>query len=291
MQAWIRYFGFACLGTLVFACGSKGDADPATGGSGGGTAATGGTSGGGTGGATGGTSGGGTGGAGTGGGGTGGSTQTCRTMPSGDETETVTFDTADVICTTACTNLQGVWKVAYTSADAANGRTPIPPEMITVAHNATDGDPDPGAFQVDIPYTSAGQYVGVGINFAAPQDFTNKVITARVKVTGLGDPTELMTNPGGTKIYVKSGTGYVYAAGAFTNVGDAAHPLDTWITVPFDLRPTSSSTTGCFSYIDEMNEAGTFDPTQVLELGLQFDTGGMQPTVAPATVLIDSISY
>jgi hypothetical protein len=278
MRAWIRSLvGIGSVGSIalvVFACGSKGSGDD--------SGATGGT-------ATGGTATGSAGAVATAGGAglaaggataTGASGSTSIAGTSGASTGTTpsqsyTFDM----------DLQG-WKVQYTSSGPLPGDAGtapvIAPADVMISLNNTDGDPatPPGALQLNIPYSTASQYVGAGISLPVKVDLTGKIITANVKVvSGLGTALDLMSNGGGAKLYVKSGAGYVYAAGTYTSVTVTG----VWIPLTFDLSDPS--------YIDMTNDAGTFNPSDIREIGIQLDTGGMTTTAEPAVDLIDSVSY
>ncbi|HEX6765843.1 MAG TPA: hypothetical protein VF103_10210 [Polyangiaceae bacterium] len=170
------------------------------------------------------------------------------------------------------------WIVEYTSS--GTGVDVIDKSTVVLSWTGDDGDPDPGMLRGEIPYASASQYVGFGVNYPAPVDLSSSVLTAHVRVeSGLGDADDLMTNPGGAKLYAKSGTAYCYAAGTYNNVT----AIGTWLTIRFDMtRPPD--------YVDP-NCAVAFDPSDVLEIGIQFDTGGTSMSAQPAVVNIDTISY
>lgn len=287
MQALNRQISFSSLlvlaGALALACGSKGTDDAAggasSGGGGGATAAGGATAGGGAPVAGASAAGSGTvagataaGGAAAGGAAAGGA-------PGGGGaaaiTKTYSFDTT-----------VESWKIQYTSSGLVAGMmAPLialtNPELTSVWTD-TDGKPaaPPGALQIGIPYSTASQYVGVGISLPVKVDLTDKVLRANVKiVSGLGSAADLVMNPGGAKLYVKTGAGYVYAAGTYTNLP----AIGTWIPVEFDLLDPS--------YIDESNPAAIFDRSDVREIGIQLDTSGTSTTAMPAVVLIDGVAY
>jgi hypothetical protein len=249
MNAWFSYVGCGFIALSVLACGSKGsdeDNDDGTGG----TSGTSGTGAGGT-SMTGGSSGSATGGTG------GGSMAMLRNG----------FDT-------------GVesWIVEYTSS--GTGVAVIDKSTVTLAHNADDGEPDPGMLEGGIPYTAASQYVGFGINYATPVDMSTSMLTANVRIAeGLGDPTDLMTNPGGAKLYAKSGAAYCYAAGQYNNLT----MIGTWLNIRFDM-------TGAPDYEDP-NCTEPFNPADIREIGVQFDTGGTSTTAQAAVVNIDTVMY
>jgi hypothetical protein len=286
MRAWVRSMGIgsvasiasvACLAFVVLNCGSKGSGDDtaATAGAGDTTATAGAgttpTAGASSGGAT------STGGAPAAGGGTSGSTSIAGTGGGSGAavTKSYTFD-MDV----------ETWKVQYTSSGALPGDAGtaplIAPGDVMLSWNNMDGNPatPPGAIQLNIPYSTASQYVGAGISLATKVDLTGKIIHANIKVvSGLGTAADLMSNPGGAKLYAKSGTGYVYAAGTYTNVTVTG----AWIPITFDLSDPS--------YVDKTNDAGSFDPSDIREIGIQLDTSGTSTTAEPAVDLIDTVWY
>jgi hypothetical protein len=280
MNVWVRSVSIGCGALFAFACGATGSGDDSSGGSGTGSGATSGSLAG-----TGAVSSGGSdssagnlgssgtlGGGGVSAGGTGGGGLT-------GATKAYTFDN----------DLQA-WLVQYTSAGMIGAgtmkgmaATAIPKTDVMASWTGTDGDPSTplGAMQLNIPYTSASQYVGVGISLSTKVDLTGKVITANVKVlSGLGDPADLMTNPGGAKLYVKSGPGYIYASGEYTNVT----VIGSWIPITFDLSVPPS-----YEAVDP--DGGVFDASDIREIGLQLDTGGTTTTATAAVDLIDSVQY
>jgi hypothetical protein len=290
MRAWVRSIGIGSVASIASVvslalaaadCGSKGSGDDSAAVAGAGD--TTGTAGAGTTPTAGASSGGGassTGGAPATGGGTSGSTSIAGTGSSvggsaAAATKSYNFD-ADL----------ETWKVQYTSSGPLPGDAGtaplIAPGDVMASWNNMDGDPATpvGALQLNIPYSTASQYVGAGISLASKVDLTGKIIHANIKVvSGLGTAADLMTNPGGAKLYAKSGPGYVYAAGTYTSVTVAG----TWITITFDLADPS--------YVDKTNDAGMFDPSDIREIGIQLDTSGTSTTAAPAVDLIDTVWY
>jgi len=173
------------------------------------------------------------------------------------------------------------WKYIYVSNGA--GVPPVDATQVKVTWNGDDGQPTKGCLQVEIPFTMASQYVGIGIQLPGPPlpgvDLRGRTISAFVKVkSGLENPTDLMSQPGGASLYAKSVPGYVYAA-TRSNLTMGG----TWIPIAFDpMQP---------SYKDTANDAGTFDPSNIYEVGIQLETGGAATTAQSAVILIDTVSY
>jgi hypothetical protein len=280
MQAWGLWVGVGSIALFGLACGSKGSDSGGTGGSpasatGGASSGGAATSSGGTTSATGGTT--------SAGGATAGGPSAGSGGASGGTgiTMTYSFDS----------DLQG-WGFEYGSSGplpGADGGTAVvitktTPGM-TVMWVPTGGDPasTPGALQANIPFTSASQYVGIGLTLGGavsgqPKlDLTGKVITANIKIVSQdGDPADLMTNPDGAKLYVKTGAGYVYASGDHVNAA-----VGLWTKLSLDMADPSM--------VDMTN--GAFDATDVREIGVQLETSGTTKTAMSAVDLVDTISY
>jgi hypothetical protein len=157
---------------------------------------------------------------------------------------------------------------------------PAPPEGVaTATHDAAVGDPlgNPGSVLLQLPFSGPAQKIefegnvdmgGTGLNLAG------RSISARVKVdAGLtADP----MNPGGVKIYVKTGPTSLYADSAYINI----LPGGDWQT--FTWANVSNA-----SYVAT---PGVHTPTDVRQIGLEFDTGGAGLYTA-ATIHLDSVSY
>lgn len=156
-----------------------------------------------------------------------------------------------------------------------------------VSHDATEGNPDPGALRIVIPFAATqtggaegNQKVHLGAsvgNASADEtalDLTGKTIRARFKlVEGLTTDT---ANPGGAKLYVKSGEEFLWADGGWTNIETL-----NWMALTINVSSPVYKTVG-------------FDPTDIREIGIEIATsGGVAATtgLAPATVLIDSVLY
>jgi len=161
-------------------------------------------------------------------------------------------------------------------SSAATGVDPVPKADVTLSHNGDDGNPDPGALQLDIPYSAASQYVSTGVNLDPGVDLTGKKLKAMVKiVSGYGSEDDIMTAPGNAKLYVKTGAAYVYASASVANITS----IGTWVAIEFDPE------------FPGYQADGTYDIKDVKEIGIQLDTNSASTTASPAVVLIDSISY
>ncbi len=175
------------------------------------------------------------------------------------------------------------WGVTY-SASAISAVRPVDIASIMLGWTSTDGMPTAGALDLSVPFSSFGQYVGIGVSLFEPLDLSTSVVSACVKlVSGLGDAVDLSTNPGGVRIYARSGTGRCYANGAYHAIGYVVHPIGEWMLVSFSLLRAPD-------YVDPTCPE-PFDPSDVRELGVQFDVSQSSQSARPALFRIDTLSY
>jgi endoglucanase len=120
----------------------------------------------------------------------------------------------------------------------------------TLTINATDGAPDPGSLQVTAHFTAFHQYVDPDVNFFSPRlNLTGKVLHARIRlVSGTFDQ-------GAFQFHASTGDSFVYASTFFNGT---ALPLGVWVPVDLDLSTVT---------------APGYDPTQVVQIGVQFLSG------------------
>jgi hypothetical protein len=171
-----------------------------------------------------------------------------------------------------------VEKFKVQDSSAATDVVPVPKADVMLSFNADDGSPDPGSLQLDIPYSAASQYVSAGVNLdeGMTADLTGKKLKAMVKiVSGYGSEDDIMTAPGNAKLYIKTGTTYVYASASVANIT----AIGTWAAIEFDPEFPGYQAEGDYNIKD------------MREIGIQMDTNSASTTAAPAVVLIDSISY
>ena len=257
MHALLRYLPALSLVACSVACGDKGD-DPApdTSSSAGGSESSGGSGGTST---TTTSSNGGSGGSSTSGGGD-------ASAAGGPGEPEVAYDMDD--------GLDG-WIPQYTSSEEPDALIDV--ADLEISWNEEGGNPG-GALQADIPYSEPSQWVGYGVSLSTPLDLEGRFIFADIMIlAGVGEPEDLMNAPAGAKIYAKSGDTYVYAAGQYNNIDT----IGEWRSIQFDLAFPD--------YVDEAN--GVFDPSDIREIGIQFDTNGETTTAQPGTWLVDNIGY
>jgi len=107
-------------------------------------------------------------------------------------------------------------------------------------------------------------------------DLRGKVLTARVRLdSGLGPNA---ATPGGVKLYVKSGSGYVLADAGWVNLTTG----QDWVTLTLPLdNPTG--------WVQPASEAGTYDASDIRLIGLDFETGATAADWSGAVVHIDTV--
>jgi hypothetical protein len=155
----------------------------------------------------------------------------------------------------------------------------------TITCDSADGQPEPPSLKIVAPFS---QYLQpddqrVDLQFAvpdAPLDMTGKVISVWIKLdSGFVGPDS--SSPGGIVIYAKSGANYDWGQAPWHNLINPDN-AQKWIKYSFDLsKPDPGST-------------ATFDPSQILSIGIMIDTGNPgAPLVPPSTGTfhIDTIGY
>jgi len=150
----------------------------------------------------------------------------------------------------------------------------------TLEWNSTDGDPSPGSIKVSCTFTGFKQYVDPGINLMTDADLsgTHNYVRARIRLVSGTFPS------GGVQFHISTGrsgpSSYVYGSAPFINSSSLA--LGTWITITLDT-----------STIPQPTDGRKFDPTMVVQIGVQFTTGdpyeGGVPAFGPAAFEIDTV--
>src|SRR5262249_21241871 len=121
----------------------------------------------------------------------------------------------------------------------------------TLRFEGGDGDPvsGPGSLKVTAGFTAFDQYVDPIVTLALPGfALTGKTVHAMVR---------LVSGPlGGLQLHASSGPGFVYKSGGF--MGGDQFPVGQWVPLTIDLGAAP---------------AGSFDPGQIVQLGVQFFSG------------------
>jgi len=150
----------------------------------------------------------------------------------------------------------------------------------TLEWSSTDGDPNPGSLQVTVTFTGFKQYIDPQINLPTPQDFSGAhgIVKARIRLKSGSFPA------GGIQFHVSSGltspNAYVYVSAPFIN-STSLTAGGPWITVNLDTSTVAPT------------DGRVFDPTQIVQIGIQFTTGdpyeGGTLTFGQAVFEIDTV--
>lgn len=133
-----------------------------------------------------------------------------------------------------------------------------------------------GSAQLNVPFSGYSQFVDIQVNITPAQNYAGKTLRARVMIESGFTPDAAA--PGGGYIFVKTGTAWTFAQGAWTNLPPTA--VGTWVEFVMVLDSPSYQVAG-------------YDPTQVVAIGIQIATGGgtgatSQPSAA--VVYVDEIT-
>jgi hypothetical protein len=195
-----------------------------------------------------------------------------------------------------------------TAADpnAADGVDPLNlSQQATLAWEGSGGTaplapsqgPVDGVMTVTIPFNAYNQRAVFHVIPvpAAAMDLSHSVLTLWVKLDPLADGgvpfSPSPSAPGGIVIYIKTGFKFVFGTVGYLNIDSTKHG---WVPFSFDVQNSLNLAQSAPNWID----AG--DPTNVVEIGFYFHTGGggipsgadaasPHANPSPATFHIDSI--
>ena len=157
---------------------------------------------------------------------------------------------------------------AVANLAAPDGGATTPP---TLGWDGIDGNPSPGSLQIVASFSGATQYLGAFHFFgcSAPQDWSDRTLHARIELAG-GDFSPIAL------VYVATSTTcstYDFAYGAFARLNRTS----CWQELSLDLVGPASRTAG-------------YDPTSVVDFGIQFYSGTGSVAAGTATLVVDSFS-
>jgi len=149
----------------------------------------------------------------------------------------------------------------------------------TLAWSSSTGDPNPGSLRVTVTFTGFRQYIDPQVLLSPPQDFsgTHKTVKARIRLVSGTFPS------GGVQFHVSSGTtapnAYVYVSSQFIN--STSLTPGNWISISLVTDAVTPA------------DGRIFDPTQIVQIGVQFTTGDPgasgTPTFGEAVFEIDTV--
>jgi hypothetical protein len=148
-------------------------------------------------------------------------------------------------------------------SDPASGVTPM------LAFDNTNGSPTPGSAQVMAPYSGANQYVLIQKDYGSSnlQDWTGQTLHVRIKVTS-------GSFKGGAQVFVKTGSAFQFA-GTYTNLAANSN----WQEVTLNLTSPMS-----------MGSSGMYNTAQIVEFGVELNSGSAGAGSGPVTFNVDSFS-
>jgi hypothetical protein len=169
------------------------------------------------------------------------------------------------------TTIEGFALSTFADTNQTNLGDPSKGFSPTLAFDMTTGSPDPGSLVLMAPYSGASQYVDIQKDFTVSNyhDWSGRTVHVRIKVSS-------GVFKGGTQVYAKSGSAYFFA-GTYTNLASNSNWQE------FTLNLTSPMTLGT-------GAGGPFDPSHVVAVGLQLNTGSAGGGSTPVTFNIDSFS-
>lgn len=159
------------------------------------------------------------------------------------------------------------WVLYETSPESLESKT-------LVVHDATNGRESAGALKLYAPFEASDQKLETQVSFDKGRDMSGRILRARARLSsGLSRDSQ---NPGGIKLFVKTGANYSYAAGAFVALTEGFG----WVEFVIDMDEP-----------ELVFESDEYDPTQVRQVGIELRTFEQTQQALPATVYVDSISF
>jgi hypothetical protein len=141
--------------------------------------------------------------------------------------------------------------------DGGSGDAGAP--LASVTFEPADGSPANGSLKVSATFTDYNKYVDAIINLPSALDLTGRTLHGKVKLVSTSAPF-----PGGIQFHVSTGANYTYAG----MPGLVVPAVGAWGDIAADLTALS---------------AAGFDPTMVVQMGVQFYSGSA-PAGGPATL-------
>jgi hypothetical protein len=150
------------------------------------------------------------------------------------------------------------------SGVSANGK--VVPTFVWTADDQA-GVAGHGSAKVDVTYTDYNQYIDPTVNLSSPVDLSTPGVFVYFNIKLVSG-----TFNGGIQLHISSGlsgpNAYTYAA-QFFNATGTLHQ-GQWIQLALDPNSLVAS-----------DSSKTFDPSQIVQLGVQFTTGSAQDGGAP----------
>jgi hypothetical protein len=167
----------------------------------------------------------------------------------------------------------------FDGASGLQGWSPVgqPADVVAATTAVLDpqyGFPDPGSARLVIPFNGASQQVAFGYSFSSPQNFSGKVLTARVRLNSC--------NPSGTVLvglaYKSIASLYLFASSSVPTITAASG----WVT--FSLSFDAPDGFVDMSRHDADGGVIPPDPTTVLEVDILVLTGNSPFTITDVSI-------
>ncbi len=139
--------------------------------------------------------------------------------------------------------------------------------------NSSDGSPNPGSLMITVTFTGFDQYIDAVVNYAPPGlNLSGKTLHAQVRLVSGSFAA------GGLQFHASTGSSYTWGSTTWVNADSL--PIGTWVPLTLDLSAVTSS---------------GFDPTQVVQMGIQFfpgfsSNGGTFVSTGPTVFEIDTVT-
>jgi len=189
-------------------------------------------------------------------------TPTFTSTPTPTPAATDTFTFTPTATFTACA--AGFAASSYTfNSSVECWQYELTPAGVSPSHawDGAVGAASPGSVSLHIPFSNVNQQVVYATSFGStPANLANKRITLRFRVdswrnlAGTADA-NINTYPGGAKIIVKTGSSWVYGSCQWQNITTTG----SWQTLTLNVSSPYESN-------------GGYDPTQVVQIGLELNT-------------------
>jgi hypothetical protein len=138
-----------------------------------------------------------------------------------------------------------------------------------------------GFVRLAIPFAmSQIEYQSLLFSYLPPTglDLAGRTIHAFVKIVS-GMTADDPSKPSGAKLVVKSGADYFYADGGWVNLSK-----NEWVGLMLDVSSPAN--------MDYSKDASLFDPADIREISVEFDTSGSATTVvSPGVLYLDRVCY
>lgn len=184
----------------------------------------------------------------------------------------------DARCSSSCASIDELGTVSLFGFDSGLDGWQLyatSPERLfagsRVEHDAQNGDKTPGVLEMFAPFDGPNQKIEVQASLQ-PVDMRGRILRARVRLgSGLSNDAN---NPGGIKLFAKSGQNYAYASGAWTWLVPGAG----WVDVTLDCDAP-------------ILVPDAFDAGSVRQIGVELRAFEETTGVTSAVVYVDSLTY